>query len=110
MAAELIVPAIEVLGEFMDAEENKWWIRPLKALIYIGVFISIRVYLAVGPKPHDTVTKPHADRDPHQLNTGVSSNRTNRAVQGKTPPHAILNQHQPCIGASNSICKFLLDS
>ena len=83
---------------------------PFKLFIHIGVFISIRVYLAVGPKPHDTVTKPHADRDPHQLNTGVSSNRTNRAVQGKTPPHAILNPHQPYIGASNSICKFLLDS
>ncbi|MBT5391225.1 MAG: hypothetical protein HOL22_02650 [Euryarchaeota archaeon] len=44
MAAELIVPAIEKLGDFMDAEENKWWIRPLKFLIYVGVFSIIPLY------------------------------------------------------------------
>ena len=44
MAAELLGPAVEALGEFMDAEENKWWVRPLKALIYIGVFSVIPLY------------------------------------------------------------------
>tara|TARA_B110000444_G_scaffold261269_1_gene312241 strand:- start:4958 stop:5104 length:147 start_codon:yes stop_codon:yes gene_type:complete len=44
MAAELLGPAVEALGEFMDAEENKWWVRPLKFLIYVGVFSVIPVY------------------------------------------------------------------
>lgn len=44
MVAELVLPAVEAMGDFMDAEENKWWVRPLKALIYIGVFSIIPVY------------------------------------------------------------------
>tara|TARA_B100001094_G_scaffold77689_1_gene74037 strand:- start:690 stop:956 length:267 start_codon:yes stop_codon:yes gene_type:complete len=44
MVAELVAPAVEAMGDFMDAEENKWWVRPLKALIYIGVFSVIPLY------------------------------------------------------------------
>tara|TARA_B100001093_G_scaffold357080_1_gene341675 strand:- start:1929 stop:2123 length:195 start_codon:yes stop_codon:yes gene_type:complete len=44
MVAELVLPAVEAMGDFMDAEENKWWVRPLKALMYIGVFSVIPLY------------------------------------------------------------------
>ena len=44
MVAELVAPVVEAMGDFMDAEENKWWVRPLKALIYIGVFSVIPLY------------------------------------------------------------------
>lgn len=45
MVAEVIAPVVvEAVGEFMDAEENQWWIRPLKILIYIGVFSIIPLY------------------------------------------------------------------
>ena len=41
---ELVEPVIEVVGDFMDAEENIWWVRPLKALLYIGVFSVTPLY------------------------------------------------------------------
>ena len=47
MAVEPLLPLSHVadaVGEFMDAEENQWWIRPLKILIYIGVFSIIPLY------------------------------------------------------------------
>ncbi len=44
MPAEIVGPAVEAIGEFMDAEENKWWIRPLKVLLYIGVFSFLPIY------------------------------------------------------------------
>ncbi|NCG01803.1 MAG: hypothetical protein GWP25_08435 [Euryarchaeota archaeon] len=44
MVDALLSPAVEALGEFMDAEENKWWIRPLKFLIYVGVFSIVPLY------------------------------------------------------------------
>ena len=44
MFAELVLPAVEAMGDFMDAEENKWWVHPLKALMYLGVFSVIPLY------------------------------------------------------------------
>ncbi len=47
MAVEPLLPLSHVadaVGEFMDAEENRWWVRPLKALIYIAVFSLVPVY------------------------------------------------------------------
>jgi len=47
MAVEPLLPLSHVadaVGEFMDAEENSLWVRPLKALIYIGVFSIIPLY------------------------------------------------------------------
>ena len=43
MPAEIVGPAVDAIGEFMDAEENKWWIRPLKVLLYIGVFCFLTI-------------------------------------------------------------------
>jgi hypothetical protein len=42
--AEIIDPLIEAVGDFMDFEENMWWVRALKALIYVGVFSIIPLY------------------------------------------------------------------
>ncbi|MCH1540491.1 MAG: hypothetical protein L7S56_03530 [Candidatus Poseidonia sp.] len=39
-----IDPAVDLVAEFMDAEENQWWIRPLKAVLYVAPFIGIAVY------------------------------------------------------------------
>ncbi|MDP6234988.1 MAG: hypothetical protein QF364_04020 [Candidatus Poseidoniaceae archaeon] len=44
MPAEIVGPAVDAIGEFMDAEENRWWIRPLKVLLYIGVFSFLPIY------------------------------------------------------------------
>lgn len=47
MAVEPLLPLSHVadaVGEFMDAEENRWWVRPLKALIYIAVFSIVPAY------------------------------------------------------------------
>ncbi len=47
MAVEPLLPLSHVadaVGGFMDAEENSWWVRPLKALNYIGVFSIIPLY------------------------------------------------------------------
>ena len=41
---ELVEPVIEVVGDFMDAEENKWWVRPLKVFLYISVFSITPLY------------------------------------------------------------------
>mgnify|MGYP001221867234 FL=1 len=48
MPAEIVTPAIEAIGEFMDAEENRWWIRPLKSLLYIAVFSFLPLYFYFG--------------------------------------------------------------
>jgi hypothetical protein len=47
MAVESLLPlghVADAVGDFMDAEENRWWVRPLKALIYIAVFSIVPVY------------------------------------------------------------------
>ena len=41
---DLVHPMVEVVGDFMDAEENKWWVRPLKVFLYISVFSIIPLY------------------------------------------------------------------
>ena len=41
---EIIVPLVEAAGDFMDAEENRWWVRPLKVLVYVGMFSIIPLY------------------------------------------------------------------
>ena len=47
MPVESLMPlgtVADAVGEFMDTEENRWWVRPLKALIYIAVFSIVPVY------------------------------------------------------------------
>ena len=47
MPVESLLPlgtVADAVGEFMDKEENRWWVRPLKALIYIAVFSIVPVY------------------------------------------------------------------
>ncbi len=44
MALEILDPAIELMGDFIDAEENRWWIRPLKSLMYVTVFSITPLY------------------------------------------------------------------
>ena len=47
MAVEALLPiehVVDAVGEFMDAEENRWWVRPLKALIYIAEFSLVPAY------------------------------------------------------------------
>ena len=47
MAVETLLPighVADAVGEFMDAEENRWWVRPLKVLIYIAVFSIVPAY------------------------------------------------------------------
>ena len=44
MVLELFDPAAELMGDFIDAEENRWWVRPLKTLMYVTVFSITPLY------------------------------------------------------------------
>lgn len=42
---ELLSPAVaDAIGDFLDSEENKWWIRPLKYVIMALPFVLLAYF------------------------------------------------------------------